>query len=305
MALEPSDNFFALPRMSDLTPDASSPSATGAAAVAAAEDDPFLRLHKMSTTAGLGSGDYVAINGNAIAAVLLGIASAFLLMGTNLLLILPLAGIVCAILALRQINDSNGTQTGTGLAALGLLLSLGFGGFFTGTEAVAAIRNHADSEQIVDLIHEFSADVKAGDYAKGYALWDARFQSRVPLNTFTGQWDRFASMSIGRITDIDWNHLMEFDNNVVTGEREASGQIVLSFANVPGKDRQPIEFRKLDGKWWFYDAPVLFPVAAPGQTPATLGMPPSADGAAGGGAPGGGAGPSSPVQGPPVPTPAR
>ena len=53
----------------------------------------------MSTTAGLGSGDYVAINGTAIIAILLGVASAIVLFDSKMLLIVPLAGVVCAILA--------------------------------------------------------------------------------------------------------------------------------------------------------------------------------------------------------------
>src|SRR3989442_50419 len=121
--------------MPDVTPDVSN-AATNAAVTTGAGggDDPFLKLHKMSTTAGLGSGDYVAINGTAIASLLLGIASALVLFGAHLLLLIPLAGVVCGILAFRQIADSNGTQTGRGLAAVGLLLSLGFGGFSIGKE---------------------------------------------------------------------------------------------------------------------------------------------------------------------------
>src|SRR5271167_101284 len=94
------------------------------------ELDPFQRLHKMSTTAGLGSGDYVAINNAALTALLLGIASCLVLWGSTLLLVIPALSVLSAILAFRQVSASNGTQTGKGMALLGLLLSLGMGGGF-------------------------------------------------------------------------------------------------------------------------------------------------------------------------------
>src|SRR3954454_3634686 len=85
------------------------------------DDDPLSHLHKMSITAGLGSGEYIAVNGAAVAAVLLGLASALALMN-ELLLIIPFTGIIVAIVALRQIRRSNRTQTGVGLVVLGLVL---------------------------------------------------------------------------------------------------------------------------------------------------------------------------------------
>src|SRR5213596_2432440 len=92
------------------------------------DDDPLAHLHKMSTTAGLGSGDYVAVNGAAVFALLLGLASALALLD-ELLLVIPLTGIIIAMVARRQIRQSNGTQTGRGLVALGVLLMLVFGGY--------------------------------------------------------------------------------------------------------------------------------------------------------------------------------
>src|SRR5439155_24799091 len=85
-------------------------------------DDPLSHLHKMSTTAGLGSGEYVAINGTAIFALILGIVSALTLFEELVLLVVPLVGVVAAIVALRQISRSGGTQTGKGLATAGLVL---------------------------------------------------------------------------------------------------------------------------------------------------------------------------------------
>src|SRR5438034_5247113 len=93
-----------------------------------ADDDPLAHLHKMSTTAGLGSGDYVAVNGTAVFAVFLGFASALALMSETLLLV-ALAAVIVSVVAWRQINHSNGTQTAKGLVLIAIVLALGFGGF--------------------------------------------------------------------------------------------------------------------------------------------------------------------------------
>src|SRR4051812_25063806 len=109
--------------------------------------DELARLHHMSTTAGLGTQEYVAINPVAVAAVLLGLASALSLLD-NILLVVPIAAIICSLIAMKQIKNSNGTQTGKGLVTLGLLLSIGFAGFIGSRAATAAIRTKSDREAI-------------------------------------------------------------------------------------------------------------------------------------------------------------
>src|SRR5690348_12044880 len=94
------------------------------------------RLHKMSTTAGLGSTDYVAVNTPAVIALILGLASAAVLIDP-IFFVVPLAGLICSIMAISQIRRSNGTQTGLGLAALALLLTFGFSAF-VGYRALSA-----------------------------------------------------------------------------------------------------------------------------------------------------------------------
>ena len=90
------------------------------------------RLKKMSTTAGVGSQEYVAISPLAIVTVLTGVASVLAFLA-DVLLVVPLVAVVCGIIAWRQVRSSNGTQTGIGLAALGMLLALLLGGGFRGT----------------------------------------------------------------------------------------------------------------------------------------------------------------------------
>src|SRR4051794_22135980 len=75
--------------------------------------DPLASLHKMSTTAGITSQEYVAINIPSIIALVLGLASIVAVV-VPILLVVPLAAIVTAVASLRQIRDSNGTQSGRG-----------------------------------------------------------------------------------------------------------------------------------------------------------------------------------------------
>src|SRR6476660_5325715 len=66
--------------------------------------DPLASLHKMSTTAGITSQEYVAINIPSIVAFVLGIASLVAVLNP-VLLVLPLAAVVTAYAALSQIRD--------------------------------------------------------------------------------------------------------------------------------------------------------------------------------------------------------
>src|SRR3954471_20757728 len=81
--------------------------------------DPLHNLYRMSRTAGLGSGDYVAINNTAILSLILGLAGVLSVL-YPLLLVVSAAALVCGILALVQIRSSNGTQSGRAFAALGI-----------------------------------------------------------------------------------------------------------------------------------------------------------------------------------------
>jgi len=229
-----------------------------------ADADPFLQLHKMSTTAGLGSADYVAINGTSLAAILLGIVSAFMLLNSAVLLVFPLAGLFCGLLAFRQINHSNGTQTGRGLATIGLLLSLGFGGFYTVGQTIDAIRNRSDRNQVVALIQQFGQLISRNDYHSAYNLCDQRFQQRVTEANFIQRWKAAGgSALIGSITSMEWTQLLDFNDDPVTRDRLGTTMVMVHFAKVAGVDREGTVFRKIDGQWWIDDMPNMFPAQTP------------------------------------------
>src|SRR3954451_14166890 len=113
--------------------------------------DPIAKLHKMSTTAGVGSQEYVAINNAAIVSAILGLCTALAFLGVPFLIV-GAAGIVFGIIALVQIRHSNGTQGGTALAILGILLSLAMAGSVAATSIVEWNHQREDKVQIEGLI---------------------------------------------------------------------------------------------------------------------------------------------------------
>jgi len=233
-------------------------------------DDPLSHLHKMSTTAGLGSGDYVAVNGTAVFALLVGVASALALM-SEVLLILPLVAIVAGFMAWGQIRHSNGTQTGKGLVIIAMVLALGFGGFVFGRWATEDIRTRGDRKAIASLIASLEQKLKAGDDAGAYQLFGERFQQIIDLKKFT---DRLAALQgyYGKVTKVEWNGLAEFQTEDTTGDRFGFTTVNVNFERAPG-DRGPTPLKDTatlhktpSGQWQFERMGELFPPPQkPGQ----------------------------------------
>src|SRR5262245_17100838 len=145
--------------------------------------DSLESLHKMSRTAGLGSTDYVEVNPMAVVALLLGLLSAGAVIFT-FLLVIPLATLIVAIVAIRQIRRSSGTQTGTAVAVLGLLLALGWVGFIGGREVLYALRVRSETKLIMGLVQGLGQDLSKGDYESAYGRFGERFKQRVTKDDF-------------------------------------------------------------------------------------------------------------------------
>jgi hypothetical protein len=226
---------------------------------AAADDDPLSHLHRMSTTAGLGSGEYVAINGTAVFAFIVGLASALCLFEEVVLLLVPLVGIVTAIVAINQITKSNGTQTGRALAVVGLVLSVAFGGWVVFRKATERSRQAADRAAIETLIKQYGEVVREGKFDQAYGLFSSRFAERVPPQTFA---DRMKFVhetpSYGKLESAGWNGLVEFDADPGSGAVGAVASIQLNFEKAP-QIRQDAFFRKERGTWRIDNLPDLFP----------------------------------------------
>ena len=221
----------------------------------------------MSTTAGLGTQEYVAINPVAVVAALLGLASVLALLD-NILLVVPLAAIICSLVALRQIQNSNGTQTGKALVALGLLLSIGLAGFIGSRAATAAFRTKADREAIGALVANFEAKLKAGDFEGAYNLFGPQFQERVSKQTFVDRWTYVRDAApYGSISSIQWNKQAQFETDS-QGAKMGYSIVILTFSKTPEPSRQEALFLKMpDGKWEFADLPGVFPKAPAASTP--------------------------------------
>lgn len=216
-------------------------------------------LHKMSTTAGLGSTDYVAINGPSVVAVILGLASALAVVD-KILLIVPVAGVICAAVALYQIGKSGGTQTGRGLAVLGLLLSLGFAAY-VGYAAVATVQQEKrDSIAIEGLISELTAHIQKGEFDKAYALFSPRFQERVNAQQFNDTM-RYVQdhPTYGKLEGITTNGRYDFTSDPATGGRIGQAILLMELDKFSESTRMDAVFRLVGGQWKFENIPGLFP----------------------------------------------
>ena len=228
--------------------------------------DPLAKLHHMSTTAGLGTTEYVAINPMAVASILLGLASALALLD-NILLIIPIAAIVCSVIAMRQISNSNGTQTGKGLVTLGLLLAIGFAGFIGSRAATAAMRTRSDRDAIASLVKDFENRIKTSDFDGAYGLFTERFHKIVSKQTFVERWTYIRDKApYGNVASITWNGEVVFEYDRAAGVPMAYSIVIIQFTKNPEPSRQEAQFAKSDaGKWEFEGLPNVFPPATNGQ----------------------------------------
>ncbi|HEV7299371.1 MAG TPA: hypothetical protein VGN72_08405 [Tepidisphaeraceae bacterium] len=240
----------------------------------------LLKLHKMSTTAGVGSGDYVAVNGTSIVALLLGVGSWLTLMNPVLLFI-PVAAVICAIFAIRQIGESNGTQTGRPLAIIGLLLALGIGGWVAVKQISESSKVRADTQAVNQAIRQLGDQVREGRANEAYDALSPKFKSQVSRDLFVGRMNSARNNErFGSLQGIDSNNLVVFDTES-SGDRTAVAAGLMRFDKVAEPLRQTMMFRQVDGKWVIDSLPDLFP-------------PPGQPGGPGGPGEGPGAGPAGP-----------
>lgn len=239
--------------MTDLHQNQPNPPASGGS-------DSLSGLYKMSRTAGLGSTDYVAINGAAVAAAILGVASSLAILA-NVFLVVPVVGIIFAIAAIRQISHSNGTQGGKLLAWGGMLLSLAFAGIVVGSEVKEALGHKADTQEITRVIDQFSAAAKANDVDKAYALFAPQFQERWDKDRFSGVMKYLHTSPVnGDMEYMKWNGVrMQFEELPNQTDRYANGAMLLKFEKSPEPFRTELVFRNGGDGWKIYSIPNFFP----------------------------------------------
>jgi hypothetical protein len=236
------------------------------------EADPLAQLYKMSRTAGLGSGDYVAVNPVAVTSLVFGLAGALVVVD-SLFIVLPLVGLILGIVAWRQIRKSNGTQTGGIMAGAAILLSIGFLGARVGQETLQSFQLSADKHEITHVMDVLGQNVSAIDPAKttetashlaaAYDMFDEAFKSRVTIEHFDGLWLEFrASPLWGQMTSLHTNGLLKFDTDPRSGDLTCISTAIAEFPHGESP-RWTMVFRQLNGKWYIDNMPDLFPNAPP------------------------------------------
>jgi hypothetical protein len=213
--------------------------------------DPMASLHKMSRTAGAGTQEYVAINATAVVAMLLGFASALAIV-TPILLIIPVVAIFVSIIALRQIRNSGGTQTGSVLAILGIVLSLAFVAAVGGKQVLDIHRDNVETQHVVTLMQSLGRDLSQRNYESAYAKFSPRFHEDTPRNQFDLVWTQVQnSPYYGPIKEIRWNGVrvaLSYE-----GDEPYAQGIFIVVLHSGAEDRRMAIFRKSPDQGWLID----------------------------------------------------
>jgi len=220
--------------------------------------DHLAHLHRMSRTAGLGSSDYAAVNTAAVAAIVLGLLSA-LSLATPIFLVLPVAGLVVSIIAIKQITSSHGTQTGMVLAILGLAACVGFAGF-TGYQKVASDRRQAqDVNEIDGLVVQFGQDVVDKKFDDVLKISDPRFSEQVSAKRMETFFDQVTS-AFGQVKSFTPTHLYDIQEDPETHYRIAVGMMAVEAEKTSAERplKTEIRFRNSGDGWKIYAMPEWF-----------------------------------------------
>ena len=210
--------------------------------------DPLASLHKMSTTAGVGSQDYVAVNTLAVTTAVLGLATAFAFFA-GIFLVVAAAAVVCGVIAIRQINDSNGTQGGKWLAILGIVAALGIAAIVASGALAEVRKRQAIAREVNAVVEQFGQHLLAGRYDEAYAITDPLFREVVTAEQFAQAWKLQQSPEFnGKLTSVRGNNIvspMEQD-----GRTYAYTQVLFHFANRPDESRATLIFVRDDAGQW-------------------------------------------------------
>jgi hypothetical protein len=224
-------------------------------------------LPKMSPTAGVTEQDYVAINAVAVVSLLAGLAS-ILAVINDILAVIPLVGLFMAIVGLRQIAGSNGTQSGRGIGMAGLFLCTAFLSYVVATDVSLGMARRADREAIAQLSQQFGQDVSDHAYDSAYDLFSQRFKSRVSRQEFVsklkGMQDRLiengaSGQGLGPVTGASWNGLAQFFIDNDSGSFTAGSEIAFHFRESVATEPMGATFRKAGGTWTIDSLPTMFP----------------------------------------------
>jgi hypothetical protein len=231
--------------------------------------DPAMKaLYHMSRTAGVGLGDYAAVNVLSVIGLIVGVSCCLLLIfGESLImLLLPAVAVIICVVAILQIRGSNGTQVGTLLAGSGLVLALAFGGINVGGRVKAANLEKSNRSQIAGLVERLSnAATTQSTVPQSYELFHKRFKDQVNPETFA----RTIAMRTGLLANspiagITLGDSVLFETNPDTKVITATALIVLTAKQKdehgrPLKVEFPAGFRRdPNEEWKIYAIPDWF-----------------------------------------------
>ncbi len=231
-------------------------------------DDPFAGLYKMSPTAGVATQGYVAVNPTAVIALLLGLASALAVMFGSLLLIIPIVAVIVGVVAIVQVKNSGGTETGKGLALIGILLAVLCAGARGGKELLNQRMINQERGQILALIDQLGKDLAAADYDSAWSRFSDRYKQTVRKESFVFFWeDSKAKPAFGQVVGMHSNGIVEVKIDPETGSRTAEGLIIVDLKLSAKPARVQATFRKFGDQWLFDSIGIQFNgvAAAPAQ----------------------------------------
>lgn len=243
-----------------------SPSAVPSASAHGADSDSIAletlsHLAKMSGTgSAFGAAEYVAISPMAIATLVLGFASALSLLAP-IFLFIPLLGLICGAIAIRQIRGSNGTQGGFGLAVGGLALSLLLGGGILLKETIRWSQNASETKAVSNLISHFGDEAMAGHFDAIYdTMMTDNFRSEVDRNTFRAGMHALTHAPAGSIDSMSWNQEpMDFEPIADGVGTVGRAMAMIRFHHMPDAWRETVRADNRDGVWRIDALPQLFP----------------------------------------------
>jgi hypothetical protein len=228
--------------------------------------DPLAGLYHMSTTAGAGTQDYVAINPVAIWTVFFGVASVLVVM-SNVLFVVPCVAVVCGVLALIQIRSSNGTQAGKGLALTGLVLALAVGGGKLAYDVAGQLSVSADEQQIGQVIHDFGQEIANHKYDAAYNRFNDVFKKRVGPAEFQHSFEAVSDVpGLGKLQGIEWNHRsIELTPRPDTRFVDGYTMAYFNYSNSAEPRRVVMALEKSNGVWRPEAIESMFPVKKKGE----------------------------------------
>jgi hypothetical protein len=181
--------------------------------------------------------------------------------------ILALAGIVVAIVAMRQINGSNGTQSGDAIALAGLFLAVGVTSFVAAGDVFESVGRSHDRAAIKQVTEQFGSDLHDGQYDAGYDLFSQHFKARVSRKEFVEKMrnmqDQLKYLSsngqgLGIVNGAKWNGLATFYTEADSGTVTAQTFILFTYEHSENPEDLEAWFRKVGDDWTIDNIPSLF-----------------------------------------------